>query len=50
MQPVSDRPGIILLPGPAIPVIGALCPGGLAIGLMRSFNDMPVIGAPPARP
>lgn len=41
---MSDRVKIILLLAPALTVIGALFLGGLAAGLMRSFNYMPVIG------
>ncbi|SMY09390.1 ABC transporter permease [Flavimaricola marinus] len=41
---MSDRTKIILLLLPALSVIGLLFFGGLAIGLMRSFNYMPVIG------
>ncbi|MEJ6394979.1 ABC transporter permease subunit [Gymnodinialimonas sp. 2305UL16-5] len=41
---MSDRVKIVLLLLPAISVIGILFFGGLAIGLMRSFNYMPVIG------
>jgi len=41
---VSDRFKIILLLAPALLVIVVLFGGGLFIGLMRSFNYMPVIG------
>lgn len=41
---MSDRFRIILLLLPALLVIGVLFFGGLAIGVMRSFNYMPVIG------
>ena len=41
---MSDRLKIILLLAPALTVIGLLFFGGLMIGLMRSFNYMPVIG------
>jgi putative spermidine/putrescine transport system permease protein len=41
---LSDRLRIILLLAPAMIVIGVLFFGGLALGLMRSFNWMPVIG------
>jgi putative spermidine/putrescine transport system permease protein len=42
--PLTDRLRIILLLAPAMVVIGLLFFGGLAVGLMRSFNWMPVIG------
>lgn len=42
--PVSDRLKIMLLLAPAMVVVGVLFFGGLAVGLMRSFNYMPVIG------
>lgn len=41
---MSDRTKIILLLLPALLVIGALFFGGLLIGVMRSFNYMPIIG------
>ncbi len=41
---MSDRTTIILLLLPALLVIGVLFFGGLLIGVMRSFNYMPVIG------
>jgi putative spermidine/putrescine transport system permease protein len=41
---MSDRMRIILLLAPAMLVIVVLFFGGLAVGLMRSFNYMPVIG------
>ncbi len=41
---MSDRTRIMLLLLPAILVIGVLFFGGLAVGVMRSFNYMPVIG------
>jgi putative spermidine/putrescine transport system permease protein len=41
---LSDRLRIILLLAPAMIVIGVLFFGGLALGIMRSFNWMPVIG------
>lgn len=41
---MSDRLKIILLLLPALSVIGILFFGGLLLGLMRSFNYMPVIG------
>jgi putative spermidine/putrescine transport system permease protein len=41
---LSDRLRIILLLAPAMIVIGVLFFGGLASGVMRSFNWMPVIG------
>lgn len=41
---MSDRLKITLLLAPAMLIIGVLFFGGLAIGLMRSFNYMPVIG------
>jgi putative spermidine/putrescine transport system permease protein len=41
---MSDRTRILLLLLPALLVIGVLFFGGLVIGLMRSFNYMPVIG------
>mgnify|MGYP002777843814 FL=1 len=41
---MSERLRIALLLAPALLVIGALFGGGLLIGLMRSFNYMPVIG------
>jgi putative spermidine/putrescine transport system permease protein len=41
---MSDRMKIVFLLLPAMGVIGILFFGGLAIGLMRSFNYMPVIG------
>jgi putative spermidine/putrescine transport system permease protein len=41
---MSDRMRIILLLTPAMLVIVILFFGGLAVGLMRSFNYMPVIG------
>ena len=41
---MSDRLRIILLLAPAMLVIVVLFFGGLAVGLLRSFNYMPVIG------
>lgn len=41
---MSDRFKIILLLTPALLIIGVLFFGGLLVGLMRSFNYMPVIG------
>ena len=41
---MSDRLRIFLLLAPALAVIGLLFGGGLVIGIMRSFNYMPVIG------
>jgi len=41
---MSDRLKIALLLAPAMFVIGVLFFGGLLVGLMRSFNYMPVIG------
>ena len=41
---MSDRLKIVLLLGPAMVIIVGLFFGGLAIGLLRSFNYMPVIG------
>jgi putative spermidine/putrescine transport system permease protein len=41
---MSDRTRITLLLLPALLVIGILFFGGLVIGVMRSFNYMPVIG------
>ena len=41
---VSDRVKIALLLTPALTIIVILFFGGLAVGLMRSFNYMPVIG------
>ena len=41
---MSDRLKLILLLTPALLIIGVLFFGGLLIGLMRSFNYMPVIG------
>ena len=41
---MSDRMRIILLLAPAMTVIVVLFFGGLAVGLMRSLNYMPVIG------
>ena len=41
---MSDRLKIALLLTPALLVIGVLFFGGLLVGLMRSFNYMPVIG------
>lgn len=41
---MSDRIRIMLLLAPAMLVIGVLFFGGLAVGLMRSLNYMPVIG------
>lgn len=43
-MPLSDRLRIALLLAPALAVIGLLFVGGLAVGVMRSFNWMPVIG------
>jgi putative spermidine/putrescine transport system permease protein len=41
---MSDRAKIVMLLFPALTVIGVLFFGGLAVGVMRSFNYMPVIG------
>jgi putative spermidine/putrescine transport system permease protein len=41
---MSDRQRIVLLLLPALVVIAVLFFGGLVIGVMRSFNYMPVIG------
>lgn len=41
---MSDRLKIVLLLAPAMLIIGLLFFGGLLVGLMRSFNYMPVIG------
>jgi putative spermidine/putrescine transport system permease protein len=41
---LSDRLRITLLLGPAMTLIVVLFFGGLAVGVMRSFNWMPVIG------
>ena len=41
---MSDRVKIALLLTPALAIIVILFFGGLAVGLMRSFNYMPVIG------
>lgn len=41
---MSDRLKIWLLLAPALLVIGGLFFGGLLVGLMRSFNYMPIIG------
>ena len=41
---MSDRVKILLLLAPAMIIIGVLFFGGLVIGLMRSFNYMPIIG------
>ncbi len=41
---MSDRLRIVLLLAPALAVIVILFGGGLVIGIMRSFNYMPVIG------
>ncbi len=41
---MSDRLRLILMLAPALLVIGLLFFGGLAVGLLRSFNYMPVIG------
>lgn len=41
---MSDRLKIALLLAPALIIIGSLFFGGLAIGVVRSFNYMPVIG------
>lgn len=41
---MSERVKIALLLAPALTIIAFLFFGGLAIGLMRSFNYMPVIG------
>ena len=41
---VSDRLKVALLLAPALAVIVVLFFGGLAVGVMRSFNYMPVIG------
>lgn len=41
---MSDRTKIFLLLAPAMFIIGVLFFGGLLIGLMRSFNYMPIIG------
>lgn len=41
---MSDRRSIVLLLTPAMTVVVGLFFGGLAVGLLRSFNYMPVIG------
>lgn len=41
---MSDRLRLTLLLAPALLVIGGLFFGGLAVGVLRSFNWMPVIG------
>ncbi len=41
---VADRTKIALLLAPALAIIGILFFGGLLVGLVRSFNYMPVIG------
>ena len=41
---MSDRLKIALLLAPALLVIGVLFFGGLAVGIVRSFNYMPVAG------
>lgn len=41
---MSDRAKIVLLLAPALCVLGVLFLGGLAVGVMHSFNYMPVIG------
>lgn len=41
---MSDRMKILLLLLPAMVILGLLFFGGLLIGLMRSFNYMPIIG------
>lgn len=41
---MSDRMRITVLLAPAMILIGVLFFGGLAVGVMRSFNWMPVIG------
>lgn len=41
---MQHRPKIALLLAPALTVIGVLFFGGLAVGLLRSFNYMPIIG------
>lgn len=41
---MSDRLRIVLLLAPAMTLILVLFCGGLAVGVMRSFNYMPVIG------
>jgi putative spermidine/putrescine transport system permease protein len=43
-RPLSDRLRITLLLAPAMTLIVVLFFGGLAVGVMRSFNWMPVIG------
>ena len=43
-EAVSDRTKIILLLAPALTVIVVLFFGGLALGVLRSLNYMPVIG------
>ena len=44
LRPLSDRLRITLLLAPAMVLIVVLFFGGLAVGVMRSFNWMPVIG------
>lgn len=44
MADMSDRMKILLLLLPAMVILGLLFFGGLLIGLMRSFNYMPIIG------
>ena len=41
---MSDRTKILLLLTPALSIIILLFFGGLFIGLLRSFNYMPIIG------
>lgn len=41
---MQDRLKLALLLAPALSVIGVLFLGGLAVGMLRSFNYMPVIG------
>ena len=41
---MQDRTRIALLLAPALVVIGVLFFGGLGVGLLRSFNYMPIIG------
>ena len=41
---MSDRTKILLLLAPALSIIIILFFGGLFVGLLRSFNYMPIIG------
>ena len=41
---MSDRTKILLLLAPALSIIILLFFGGLFVGLLRSFNYMPIIG------